>query len=303
MKEIIISPIFYMGNKRKLIQKGLVDLFPAQINHYYEPFAGTAIVAMNTTAKQYYINDIDSHLLTLYYLFRNNKPEEIINQINNKIDLYGLPRERTKRNIFHDKIKIEQYKAAYQKLRGYYNNQPSGIDLYTLTLFSFSQQFRFNSKGQYNMPFGNDCFSQKNEKYIYNGCSFFGKDDVYLNNCSFDIFFLGSDIFSQTNSFVYIDPPYLNTTAVYNESRGSSYTWNEKWEQKLRELCNQLNNIQIKFAMSNVFANKDFVNTSLQNWCENNGYRVYHFNHSYTACGKGNASTDEVLIMNYGGVE
>ena len=302
-KEVVISPIFYMGNKRKLVQKGLTNFFPSQIDHYYEPFAGSAIVAMNTPAKRYYINDIDSHLLELYDLFRTNKAEEIIEAVNSRIDLYGLPRERTKRNVFHDKEKIEQYKAAYCKLRDRYNNEPTGIDLYTLTLFSFSQQFRFNSKGKYNMPFGNDCFSEKNEQYIYNGCEFFGKDNVQFENCSFDVFFFDSDILSQTNTFVYLDPPYLNTTAVYNESRGSDYTWSEKWEQKLRDLCNQFTKYDVRFAMSNVFANKDFINTSLQKWCEDNNYRVHHFNHAYTACGKGNAATDEVLIMNYGGVD
>ena len=31
MKEVKISPIFYMGNKKKLIKKGLVELFPEPI--------------------------------------------------------------------------------------------------------------------------------------------------------------------------------------------------------------------------------------------------------------------------------
>ena len=45
---MIISPIFYMGNKKKLIKKGLVDLFPKNINTFVEPFGGTGIVSMNT---------------------------------------------------------------------------------------------------------------------------------------------------------------------------------------------------------------------------------------------------------------
>ena len=39
---MIISPIFYMGNKKKLIKKGLIELFPKNINkfstlHYNPP--------------------------------------------------------------------------------------------------------------------------------------------------------------------------------------------------------------------------------------------------------------------------
>ena len=32
--------------------------------------------------------------------------------------------------------------------------------------YSFSQQFRFNNKCDFNMPCGNDCFSEKNQEYF-----------------------------------------------------------------------------------------------------------------------------------------
>lgn len=302
MRDIVISPIFYMGNKKKLVQKGLTDLFPKKIVNYYEPFAGSSVVAMNVSARNYYINDVDFHLNELYDMFSTYSPDKIISAINERIILYGLPKERTKRNVYHDKSKIEMYKSAYIELRNHYNNSThSVLDFYTLMLFSFSQQFRFNSKGEYNMPFGNDCFTKKNEGYIENGCNFFRNINVCHSNDSFDLFILSSDICSQSDVFVYFDPPYLSTTATYNESRGTEYTWNEAWEEKLRRLCEDLTRQGIKFAMSNVFANKNFINKSLEEWCERNKFSVYHFNHTYTSCGKGNAGTDEVLIMNYGG--
>ena len=43
------------------------------------------------------------------------------------------------------------------------------LDFYTLMFYSFSQQFRFNNKGEFNMPCGNDCFSDKNKEYIRSG--------------------------------------------------------------------------------------------------------------------------------------
>ena len=95
---MIISPIFYMGNKKKLIKKGLIELFPKNINKFIEPFGGSAIVSMNTQANVYFISDIDNNLVDLYKLFKYNEADTIINHINSRVDEYGLARERTRRS-------------------------------------------------------------------------------------------------------------------------------------------------------------------------------------------------------------
>lgn len=293
MSDVIISPIFYMGNKKKLIKKNLIDLFPNNIDKMIDLFGGSAIVSMNTKANQYFINDTDEHLIELYNLFKNNKAEDIINHINMRIDEYGLARERTKRNEFKDKDKIEQYKKAYMSFRDYYNKNKNTLDFYTLMFYSFSQQFRFNSKGDFNMPCGNDCFSKTNEEYIKNGCNFFSGNNVFL----FSNDFRSLKIDNLTDKdFVYLDPPYLNTTATYNENEG----WTIKDEEDLYDLCENLNNKNIKFGLSNVFANKGVENTKIIEWCNKNNWNVYTFDKfSYMACGKGNSNAKEVFITNY----
>lgn len=291
--EIIISPIFYMGNKKKLINKGLIELFPKNIHRIIELFAGSAIVSMNTKADEFIVNDIDSNLYDLYNLFKTTDSRDIISHIQNKIDEYGLARERTKRNQFDDKQKINLYKTAYMNLRKYYNNNRNVLDFYTLMFYSFSQQFRFNSKGEFNMPCGNDCFSDKNEDYIRNGCNFFSKPQVKIANLDFKQLKVSR---LQKDDFVYLDPPYFNTTATYNENNG----WNENDEFSLYELCEQLNDSGIKWGMSNVFSCKDKINTHLINWCEKHNWNVYQFDKfTYMACGKGNSNATEVFITNY----
>ena len=292
MSDVIISPIFYMGNKKKLIKKNLINLFPDNINKMIDLFSGSAIVSMNTKANQYFINDTDEHLIELYNLFKNNKAEDIINHINMRIDEYGLARERTKRNEFKDKDKIEQYKKAYMSFRSDYNKDKNTLDFYTLMFYSFSQQFRFNSKGDFNMPCGNDCFSKTNEEYIKNGCNFFSSNDVYLFNNDFRSLKINN---LTDKDFVYLDPPYLNTTATYNENDG----WTVKDEDDLYDLCENLNNKNIKFGLSNVFANKGVENTKIIEWCNKNNWNVYTFDKfSYMACGKGNSNDEEVFIRN-----
>lgn len=291
-KECIVSPIFYMGNKKKLINKGLVELFPDNINCFIDVFAGSGVVSMNTNADSYIINDIDKNLYQLYQLFKNFTPIDIITHINNRIDEYGLARERTSHKVFKDDRK-ERYKASYYKFRENYNKTKNQLDFYTLMFYSFSQQFRFNDKNEFNMPCGNDCFSEKNEEYIYNGTKFFSSDNVHIGSINFKNIDIGS---IGVNDFVYLDPPYFSTTATYNENSG----WSEQDENDLYEFCQSLTDHNVKFGMSNVFENKGIVNRKLIDWCNCNKFNIYSFDKiSYSACGKGNSNAKEVFIRNY----
>ena len=284
-----------MGNKKKLINKGLIDLFPKDINTFYDLFAGSAIVSMNVEANKYFVNDIDYHLYELYAMFKVFSDDVIIRHIEDRIDEYGLARERTKRNEYKDKEKIEQYKAAYMKLRTEYNKYQGAnvLDFYTLMFYSFSQQFRFNSKGDFNMPCGNDCFSDKNREYISNGTKFFKRDNVKINNGDFQKLCVEE---LNKDDFVYLDPPYFNTTATYNENNG----WSEDDENTLYSLCERLNENEIKFGISNVFENKNTKNQKLIDWCNKNKWNIYTFDKfTYMACGKGNSNAKEVFITNY----
>ena len=284
-----------MGNKKKLINKGLIDLFPKDINTFYDLFAGSAIVSMNVEANKYFVNDIEYHLYELYAMFKVFSDDVIIRHIEDRIDEYGLARERTKRNEYKDKEKIEQYKAAYMKLRTEYNKYQGAnvLDFYTLMFYSFSQQFRFNSKGDFNMPCGNDCFSDKNREYISNGTKFFKRDNVKINNGDFQKLCVEE---LNKDDFVYLDPPYFNTTATYNENNG----WSEKDEATLYSLCERLNENDVKFGISNVFENKNIKNQKLIDWCDKNKWNVYTFDKfTYMACGKGNSNAKEVFITNY----
>lgn len=291
-----------MGNKKKLINKGLIDLFPKYIHTFYDLCAGSAVVSMNVKAKRYVVNDIDKNLFNLYHLFKKYSSDEIINHIKFQIDKYGLAKERTKRNQFFDQNKLKQYKEAYLALRKHYNNEilysdklsdKSLLDFYTLMFYSFSQQFRFNAKGEFNMPVGNDCFSEQNEQYIRDGCKFFNSDNVYISNFDFNKLLINK---IKPNDFIYLDPPYFNTTATYNENGG----WGLGDELNLYKFCEILNEANIKWGLSNVFENKGQSNQQLIQWCKDNNWNVYTFDKfTYMACGKGNSQAKEVFICNY----
>lgn len=100
------------------------------------------------------------------------------------------------------------------------------------------------------------------------------------------------------NSFVYVDPPYLNTTAVYNEKRAYG-GWNIDSDYRLFKVLEELNNRGIKWGFSNVFINRGISNDHLIKWCEDNNWNVLHLQRNYNPFSRGNSNNDEVYIYNY----
>ena len=133
-----------MGNKKKLINKGLIDLFPKDINRFYDIFGGSGIVSMNTKANSYVLNDINKHLVSLYMMFTHYSADEIISAIESNIEKYGLARECTHRNKYFDTEKLEQYKSAYNSLRDKYNSTFNIFDFFICVNYCiFLVYFRF----------------------------------------------------------------------------------------------------------------------------------------------------------------
>lgn len=295
-KEIKVSPIYYMGCKRRLLNKGLVELFPKNIETFVDVFGGSGIVSMNVKADKYILNDKDINLYQLYQLFKTEEADTIIEHIKSRIEEYGLAKERTKRNLYKDKDKIEEYKKAYIKFRDAYNTNKNVLDFYTLLLYSFSQQFRFNKDGEFNMPCGNDCYTDTTGEYIKVGCEFFKKSNLELSNRDFREVLQDVIKGHTENSFIYLDPPYLGTVATYNENNG----WNVKDEKELYALLDELTRLGIKWAMSNVGYHRGEENKILLDWVEKNDYKVYSFKGmNYVSLGRGNANATEILVMNW----
>ena len=114
-----------------------------------------------------------------------------------------------------------------------------------------------------------------------------------------DAFELLSKITTNNNQFIYLDPPYSNTLAIYNEKRAGG-GWNIDDDNKLFQELNRLNKLGIKWAMSNVLENKGKIKTHIEKWAIENNYKIIEFRgKEYFALGKGNANTREVLIINY----
>ena len=293
-KKYIKSPMNYTGGKYKLLHQ-IEPLFPENINLFVDLFTGGGNIAANVKANKIVANDCEENIIGIYKTFQGyDNVNELIGQIEEIIKTYGLTIDNMEAyNKFrNDYNSLKASQGNYSPLSSYNIN----ILLYVLICYSFNHQYRFNSKGEFNMPFGKER-SQWNENMKNNLINFHRrikeKDIVFLNK---DFRQLKVDKLG-INDFVYCDPPYLITCATYNEKDG----WNQECEEDLLNLLDELNTKKIKFALSNVLYSKGKTNDLLIEWSKK--YNVHHLDYTYQNCNyhtkdKTNKS-DEVLITNY----
>lgn len=299
----IKSPIFYMGNKYDLLHE-LIPRFPKkeEINTFIDLFGGGGTISLNVDYNNIIYNELNNNVFNLLMLIKNNEPQIVINHIKSRVEEFDLNKEGTDvRQNIKDIEKIRNYYSDnYFKFRDFYNKQENKniLDLFTLTFFSFCNLIRFNSKSEFNMPFGNRCFTKDHETIINNAYNVLqNKNITFSNNNAFNI--LKNIKNNNDNIFIYCDPPYTNTTAIYNENKAFG-GWNVEDDYKLFEELDRINKLGVKFALSNVLENKGKINNHIYEWANKNKYRIIFLeDKQYASLGKGNANSKEILITNY----
>lgn len=287
MLKIKESPIFYMGNKYKLL-KQLIPLFPEQCNTFLDLFGGSAVVSMNYKGKNKTIyNEFNKNIVELVKLFKYSNIEDLDTYFNDKIKEFNII------STGKDFRKNMELQKGYYDFRNYYNGclNKDYRDLYLLICYSMNHLIRFNKNNEFNASCGST--QRYIKEKIENGNKMLQDVDILNKNC-FEIDF---GILNE-NDFVYCDPPYLNTEAVYNEKRAFG-GWNIEYDYKLFSILEELNDRKIKWGLSNVFANRDKENTHLIEWCNKNNWNIVHLNRNYNPFSRGNSNNDEVYICNY----
>ena len=300
---MVKSPLNYTGGKYKLLPQ-ITPLFPKKISGFFDVFAGGCNVGVNAPDSDKVVcNDISAPVVSFMNLIKETTADNFIHSVEEVIGRYSLSDSFRHGYAYYgcDSNKgLGTYnKPGYERLRADYNksaiNSPlSDVMFYVLTVFSFNNQIRYNSKGGFNMPVGKRDFNEN----MKNNLTAFIKKLKTL-----DIDFLSgdfADLYDRLNpgDFAYCDPPYLLTCAAYNENGG----WNETAELKLLDFLDELSKKNIKFALSNVISHKGTINKVLSSWCKKykvNALDYGYYNCNYHAKDKSRGSSMEVLITNY----
>jgi len=298
-KELSRSPMFYVGDKFKLL-KQIQKLFPENINKFVEPFMGGGSVFLNTEAKEYYLNDIDQQVYKLHGFLRESAKDEkkFFESITKTIKKYGLSRSYEK-DIIPDDLKILNKKTyyakfnkeAFQQLKTDFNkNTDNTLLLYVLLIYGFNRMIRFNSQGKYNLPVGNVDLNKNVINALNDYFTSTREKNIQLFNLDYNHFLKQVDL--SKKDFVYLDPPYLITFSEYNK------LWNEENETELLKTLDELDRKGIRFAISNVTHYKGKTNDIFIKWSKK--YQSHPINSNYISY-HDNSIKDfqEVLIINY----
>lgn len=279
------SPFNYIGGKYRELNQ-ILPLFPDNINKFYDVFGGGGSVSLNVLAKEIIYNDIIPYVSDVL---------KELSQINYKDAIYKI-------NYIINEYKLDKYnEIGFKKLRHDYNNGlKTWYMFYTLTCFSFNNQYRFNNKHEYNSSFGKykSCFSQVTKNKLQLAIERLHKINIKFQSSDFTN--IRYDEIEKTD-FVYFDPPYLISCGNYNDGKRGFNGWNQVDDINLMNICDFLNEKNIKFALSNIFKCKNIENIKLINWSKK--YHIHIIHNSYGNCNyqkKYKYDHDiEVLITNY----
>lgn len=281
------SPLNYTGGKYKLLPQ-ILPLFPEKIDTFWDMFGGGFNVGINVKANRIVYNDIIVEIAEMLHWFKEIDIDKLLNEIDGTIKNFGLGKYN---------------KEGYLDLREEYNkhknnkklNFKSSIELYTLICHSFSNQIRFNKNREFNMPFGKNrsSFNPTLRKRFIQFIAELHKKKVMFYCTDFTSYIQ----VVHKDDLVYCDPPYLNSTATYNEQN----KWKDEDEFRLLKWLDKLDDKGVRFALSN---NLKYENPYLKQWIEENKgkYKVHYLKTDYSNCNyqKKDKSKDcEVLVVNY----
>lgn len=276
---VIESPLNYTGSKSKMVGFIKSQLPKDDIDTFVDAFGGGFNVGVNINAKKIIYNDINPFVEGLIRSFYSN-PCSYLQYIEKQIKKYNLSPDN---------------KEGFFKLRDQYNSIPvvkrDPRMLYTLILYGFQQQIRFNSNWGFNNPAGSRWFNENLlSKFIAFTRSLQTKNVLFMNS-NFGVL----DIQFTPHTFIYADPPYRSTLGVYNDGKRGFEGWTLDHERQLCKFLDAANEHDAKFMLSYVVKVGEFTNTEIIEWTNKN---KYHMVDVIAAQGRYN-NRHEVLIKNY----
>lgn len=274
-KNNLIQPILkWVGGKRQLISE-IEKYIPKKYTTYYEPFMGGGAVFFHLQPKKAILNDINSELINVYNVLKNNIDELIEN----------LEKHENTSEYFY-KMRGKDREEEYKKL----SNIEKASRIIYLNKTCYNGLFRVNSSGEFNTPFGDYKNPNIVNEYVLKAVN------RYLNNI--DVEFHNVDFFEilknvKKGSFVYLDPPYdpiSQTSSFTGYDKGG---FSKKEQEKLKEACDELNRKGVKFLLSN--SSTEFIRELYKD------YKIETIKAKRSINSKSNlrGEIEEVLVRNY----
>lgn len=267
----------------------------------------------NVVYSKYKLNKIDKDkLITNIEHFINDNKTEFKSLLNtNLLEHYDIFEKELLRNISAKLIRMKDLEdkkgnlpakdiydnfecglkgSFYMFIRTLYNKYDKSEYFYFIREYCYSSMFRYNSNGEFNVPYGGISYNRKN----------FQRKIDYIKSKELQTHFVNTDIYNldfeeflnkiklTKNDFIFLDPPY--------DTDFSSYVNNTFDKQDQERLADYLiNKCPAKFML--VIKNTDFI-LSLY---DKKGLYITSFDKTYMVSFKGrnNRDCEHLLITNY----
>ncbi len=235
----------WVGGKSQLVEE-LEKYIPEDrpITKYCEPMIGGGALLFNALSKyafdEVYISDTNTELINAYQVIKDNV-EDLINKLN-ELQMLFLP--------MNDNGRKYHYYAARDKFNSLVLNKNNSLDKAALFIFlnktCFNGLYRVNKKGQFNVPMG----AYKNPTIC---------DEANLRNVSKALKnveivcgdYTLSKGFIDSNTFVYIDPPYRPISATSGFTSYTADVFDDNEQIRLAQFIDEINETGAKIVLSN----------------------------------------------------
>ena len=274
-KYVIVPPIKCQGIKTRLVQFILSNISWYGKGRWIEPFLGSGVVLFNVQPERALVNDINPHIIRLYQMIYNG----------------SLSSEEVRAYLTAEGKKLllegEDY---YYLVRERFNKTGNPLDFIFLNRSCFNGVMRFNSKGEFNVPFCRkpDRFRQAYVTKIVNQIYQIrkimqGKDWEFRvgdwRECLDAV---------KADDFVYLDPPYIGRHTDYYQQ------WSEDDAAELAKIAQKL---PCGFALSMWKENKYRLNDHIRRYWNGLVERTFtHFYHVGSTENFRNAMEEALLI-------
>lgn len=276
-KNKLVAPVVkWVGGKRQLLSE-ISPLLPKRITSYCEPFLGGGAVLFSIQPSKAIVNDLNSDLITVYEVIRDDVEELIDN----------LKKHENSSEYFYTIRDMDRNKETYAAM----SKVERASRLIYLNKTCFNGLFRVNSSGEFNSPFGHYKNPNiVNEPVLRAVNKYFSSSNITFCNEDFAVTLsrIGK------GSFVYLDPPYdpVSDTANFTGYNRGGFDRNE--QIRLKQCCDELTQRGVKFMLSNS------ATTFIKELYKDYDISIVQAKRAINSDASKRGAIEEVLIRNYG---
>ncbi len=262
----------WVGGKGQLVAR-LRNKMPEKYSRYFEPFLGGGALFFSLMPRKAFLSDINDELINTYEVVRDN--------------VEGLIRELCKHR--YDEEYFYQVRN-WDRLEDYLELSPArrASRFIFLNKTCFNGLHRVNSKGFFNVPFGDYVNPLILDAANLRRCSAVLKSSIIRNTS-----YLSVEESAKTGDFVYFDPPYAPLSATSSFTSYTSSGFSSADQAQLRDLCDRLDRKGVLFMLSNSSA------PLILDLYKSFNLSLVDAKRSINSKGNGRGVIKEVLVTNY----